>query len=680
MYNVGIDIGGTFTDVVITTEGGERYTAKVPSTREDPSQAIQQVIDSLLPDWGIPSNEIGQFRHGTTVATNAVLERRGSTIGLITTEGFEDVLEVGRQNRTQIYDLILRAETPVFLAPGRFRCGVREQTSPQGNVEVPVDLDMLDTVVDELLESGARAIALAFLFSYANPENEQRAAAHIRKRHPDLSVSLSSEIDPMFREYERMVVTSFDAYVKGVIGRYLITMEKRLQEARIPAPLQIMQSRGGMANADIAAARPVRLFLSGPAAGVIGAKNVATQNHIANVITLDIGGTSSDIAIITNGEAQIRQEAYVDGYRIRVPMVDVNSIGSGGGSIAWLDTSGGLRVGPRSAGSQPGPACYGRGGEDPTVTDASVVLGLLDPAYFAGGTLPLHPELAWQAIQTKIAQPLGISVEEAAVGIHRVVTSQMAEGIRLVSIGRGIDPRGYTLMPFGGGGGIHAIPVCDELSLSRILVPLSPGVLCADGLLSAPTEHEFSSSYVTPFDTASPDDILSICARLREQCSQLMAREDIAGSTVETMYFADICYSGQSHYIEIPLDIETPATLLDTAYEQFVATHERLYGHSTRNKATLVNLRAVQRASDHAPERQFLEAAGEPPAARMREVRFIHADARLQTQIYQRSDLKHGTRIEGPAIIEQADTTLPIEPGWHAVVAPGGAIIMERNA
>ncbi|MGB6102345.1 MAG: hydantoinase/oxoprolinase family protein [Pusillimonas sp.] len=680
MYKVGIDIGGTFTDVVITAETGRRYTAKVPSNREDPSQAIQEVIDSLLPEWKIPPDQITQFRHGTTVATNAVLERRGSVIGLITTEGFEDVLEVGRQNRTQIYDLILKPETPVFLAPGQFRQGVQERTSPQGLVEVPVDLNMLDTVVDRLIASGAEAIALVFLFSYANPENEKLAAEHIRKRFPQLSISLSSAIDPMFREYERTVVTAFDAYVKRVIGNYLVNMEKRLKAAHIPAVLQVMQSRGGMANADIAAMRPVRLFLSGPAAGVIGARNVAEQNRIDDAITLDIGGTSSDIAIISGGAAQIKQEARIDGYNVRVPMVDVNSIGSGGGSVAWIDTSGGLRVGPRSAGSQPGPACYGRGGEDPTVTDASIVLGLLDPAYFAGGTLPLYPELARKAIQAKIAGPLNISVEEAAAGIHRVVTSQMAEGIRLVSIGRGIDPRSYTLIPFGGGGGIHAIPVCDELSINHILVPLSPGVLCADGLLNAPTEHEYSFSYVTAFDAASPGDILATCQSLRDQCAALMVIEGVADSSVQTTYFADVCYSGQSHYIEVPLDISVPERLVQTAYEHFVAAHERLYGHSTRNNATFVNLRAVQRTCASATHIGFVEAIDAHPSTTMRDVRFVNAERKSPTPIYKRSTLKSGARIDGPAIVEQADTTLPIEPGWTAVVAPTGAIILERNA
>ena len=456
MTSIGVDIGGTFTDVVAVGSDGALRIAKVPSTRSDPSAAVRTVLTTLLPDWEVPPQSVQRFVHGTTVATNAVLERKGARLGLLATEGFTDVLEIGRQARRQIYQLILKPETPVFLAPGVRRRGVVESIGPDGEVRTPLDMGSLERSVEALLAEGVEAIAVCFLFAFLNPAHERQAAAYIRGRHPGLVVSISSDVDPAFREYERTVVTAFDAYVKRGLEKYLVDMEGDLRGAGVPATLQIMQSRGGVCSAGIARQRPIRLFLSGPAAGVVGAREVGLSVGHEDLITVDIGGTSSDIALIAKGQPVIRPEGLLDGYRIRVPMVDVNSIGSGGGSIAWIDAGGGLRVGPQSAGAEPGPACYGRGGTDATVTDASIVLGLLDPAYFAGGTVRLDPQLSFKAIEEKIARPLGLTVLQAALGIHRVVNVQMAEGIRLVSIRRGVDPRVFALMPFGGGGALHA--------------------------------------------------------------------------------------------------------------------------------------------------------------------------------------------------------------------------------
>ena len=551
--SIGVDIGGTFTDVVAVDDDGRMRIAKVPSTRSDPSAAVRSVLARLLPEWQIEATRVRRFAHGTTVATNAVLERKGACLGLLTTEGFTDVLEIGRQNRRQIYDLVLKPETPVFLAPGARRRGVIEAISPRGEV---VDVDSLAASVDALLAEGVEAIAICFLFAFANPQHERQAAAWIRERHPGLVLSLSSAVDPTFREYERTVVTCFDAYVKRGLDDYLVDMEGDLAQAGVPAPLQIMQSRGGLASAAVARQRPIRLFMSGPAAGVVGALEIGRMAGYENLITVDIGGTSSDIALIAKGQPVIRADGLLDGYRIRVPMVDVNSIGAGGGSIAWVDAGGGLRVGPQSAGAEPGPACYGRGGEQPTVTDASIVLGLLDPAYFAGGSVKLDPALARRAIEDKIARPLGLGVREAALGIHRVVNVQMAEGVRLVSISRGVDPREFALMPFGGGGALHATALATELGIETIVVPRHPGVLCAAGLLSAAIEHEAAAAFIRRFAVVDVHDLIEVCARLAAQCADLMRSEGVAAQDVATRYYADVCYVGQSYSMEVELDLD----------------------------------------------------------------------------------------------------------------------------
>ncbi len=677
--SIGVDIGGTFTDVVAVDDDGRMRIAKVPSTRSDPSAAVRSVLARLLPEWRIEAERVRRFAHGTTVATNAVLERKGARLGLLTTEGFTDVLEIGRQNRRQIYDLILKPETPVFLAPGARRRGVVEAMSPAGEVVTSLDIDSLAASVQALLDEGIEAIAICFLFSFANPAHERQAATWIRLRHPGLVLSLSSDVDPAFREYERTVVTCFDAYVKRGLDDYLGQMEGDLERAGVPAPLQIMQSRGGLASAAVARQRPIRLFMSGPAAGVVGAMEIGRTAGFENLITVDIGGTSSDIALIAKGQPVIRADGMLDGFRIRVPMVDVNSIGSGGGSIAWIDAGGGLRVGPQSAGAEPGPACYDRGGDQPTVTDASIVLGLLDPAYFAGGSVKLDPALARRAIEEKIAKPLGLGVREAALGIHRVVNVQMAEGVRLVSISRGVDPRDFALMPFGGGGGLHATALATELGIETVVVPRHPGVLCAVGLLSAAIEHEASAAFIRRFAVAEVQDLVDVCARLAAACAELMRSEGVVAHDVETRYYADVCYVGQSYFMDVEIDVDTPQTLIATTYARFRARHDQIYGHSTDSPAQFVNLRAVQRVATNMADDggSFVPHGTADKGTRM--IVLAGVPDSVAARIVARDGLAAGSVVRGPAIIEQPDTTNLVEPGWQAQVAANGIMIMTRT-
>lgn len=694
MFSVAVDIGGTFTDVVCRDpDGGVRYF-KIPTTRNDESLAVLQAVEQMQVQWNIEPSAISRFAHGTTVATNAVLERRGAKIGLIATRGFGDVIEIGRQMRHQMYDVVLKPETPVFLAPGAWRREVAERIDARGEVLVQLDEAALLNAAAQLVAMGAEAIAVCFLFSFANPSHERRARELIEALHPEIAVATSHEVDPAFREYERTVVTAFDAYVKPVINRYLGRLERGLEQAGIGAGLQVMQSRGGLMASSIARQRPVRLFLSGPAAGVIGARITASAAGIRDVITVDIGGTSSDIALISDGKALIRADGLVDGYPIRVPMVDVNSIGAGGGSIAWIDRAGGLRVGPQSAGSEPGPACYGRGGKLPTVTDASIVLGYLNPEYFAGGTMTLDASLARQAILMHVADPLGISMQDAALGIHRVVNAQMAEGIRLVSIRQGLDPRRFTLLPLGGGGAVHASALANELSIARVLIPRYPGVLSAAGLLAAPVEHEVSAAFNQPLAGTRVEVLRRTLATLDERVDALMQQEALGKAEIRRNYFADLCYVGQAYTIEVPLEL-TGATALDRLYDIFLELHARIYGHSTVASVRIVNLRSVHQAGGSATLDNGRSTSESRPGSKgdlqsglngdtdrslkgSRDVLVAGNKTWVAARVFDRNTLATGHSFAGPAIVEQADTTTLVEPGWQARIDSMGNLILDR--
>jgi N-methylhydantoinase A/oxoprolinase/acetone carboxylase beta subunit len=422
----------------------------------------------------------------------------------------------------------------------------------------------------------------------------------------------------------------------------------------------------------------VRLFLSGPAAGVIGASMAGAAAGHEDVITMDIGGTSADIALVSGGRPLIAAEGRLDGYAVRVPMVDVNAIGAGGGSVAWLDRAGSLRVGPGSAGSEPGPACYGRGGAEPTVTDASVVLGYIDPGYFAGGTLALDAALAWRAIEQKIARALGLSVEEAALGIHRVVNANMAEGVRFVSVKRGVDPRGYALVPLGGAGPVHAAALARELGMRRVVVPRYPGVLSAAGLLAAPIEHEAAGAFHHALERVTRDDLALELSRLDRQCAELMRSEGVAAGAVTVLHYADACYVGQSHHLEVPvtMDGDPVARIRD----EFYAAHERIYGHAAPGAVQLVNLRAVHQAPAAGNRVAPAPAARGDALKGVRRILTERSGGFVEARVYERAHMTPGAAVSGPAIVEQPDTTTVVEPGWRAAVDERGNLIMTGEA
>ncbi len=671
---IGIDIGGTFTDIVFRRHGQADRILKLPTTKSDPGAAVLDAIDRLSSDF--PTSRITRFVHGTTVATNAVLERKGAKVGVLTTEGFRDILEIGRQIRHSLYNVILTPETPVFLAPGARRREVVERITGTGEVLTPLDEDSLCRAVDALVVDGVEAVAICFLFSFLEPKHEQRARDLITARHPGLAVSISCEVDPAFREYERTLVTAFDAYIKPIVDGYLDRLETNLKTAKVPAPLQVMQSRGGAAGATVVRRRPVRMFLSGPAAGVIGGRMAGETVGERNLITVDIGGTTSDIALIQDGAPIIRADGVIDGYTVRVPMVDVNPVGAGGGSIAWIDNAGGLRVGPRSAGSEPGPACYGRGGADATVTDASVVLGYIDPDYFAGGTLALDTDVARSVVQTRVAGPLNLDLEAAALGIHRVVNAQMAEGIRLVSIQRGLDPRDFTLVALGGAGPLHAAALANELGIQRIVVPLHPGVLSAAGLLAAPVEHEVSTSFARPLEGLDVADVRTVLHQLDESVGAMMKEDGYEAEAVKSFHSADACFIGQSYHLEVPLDLAAEDPLAQL-FQNFLTLHDRIYGYSADSPARIVNLRSVQRAGGESSTSlvPVTVQAGETKGHRD----ILLEGGSVKAAVYDRAALPANFQFEGPAIVEQSDATTLIPSDWEAVTDKSGTLLLTRK-
>ena len=667
MLSIAVDIGGTFTDVVAADPRTGRYAArKVPTTPGRLVEAVGLGALAALDALGRSPGEVERFVHGTTVGTNAALERRGAVTAVLATDGFEDVLEIGRQRRSVLYDLFMDAETPVFLAPRQRRRGIRERIGAEGDVVLALDEEHARAAVRTLVaDHGVEAFAVCLLFSFRNPAHELRLREIIHEEAPGAGVSLSCEVDPEFREYERTVVTSFDAYLRPVIERYVRDLVTHLREVGITAPLQIMQSRGGITSAGQVAARPVSVLLSGPAAGVIGAREAGLASGASNLITIDVGGTSADIALVAEGKPLVSTSGRIGGYPLRVPMVDVNAIGAGGGSIAWIDAGGGFRVGPRSAGSDPGPACYGRGGTDPTVTDASLVLGYLDPDSFA---IRLDGDAAHAAV-ARLGERLGLPPVKTAAGIHRILNAGMADGIRLVSIRRGHDPRDFALVPLGGAGPVHGGRLAAELSIPRMIVPPTPGVLSALGLLFASVEHDAVATVAVRAAAADPASLERVYAGLEAQTSARLAADGVELAAVETARSVDARYAGQTDTLPVPIDGLDPAEIA----ERFHDAHHRVNGHADRNlPVEIVNLRVVQ--SFRPPRPPLAQAAGAPSRpARSRPAYFEELGGFVDTPVVNRSDV---VELTGPAIVEQADTTLVLYPGQHAVSDGTGNLIV----
>ena len=676
---IGLDIGGTFTDIVALDRDGRLVLTKVPSTPKDLLEGIGAATRRILDVAGAKPGDVERFIHGTTVATNAILEQKGAVTAVLTTAGFEDVLELGRMKRSRMYDLAMDPETPTFLAPRRRRVGVRERLDAKGSVLVPLHEDDVCEAVLALRAQGVSAIAVCYLFSFVNPVHEQRTREIVAELAPEISVSLSSEVDPTFREYERLCVTAFDAYLGPVVKRYLAGLADTLRGLGVGAPPLIMRSRGGIVSAALAARQPVTLFLSGPAGGVIGARFAAGRSGVRDFVSLDMGGTSNDVGVVRDGAPLLAGEGAIGPYPVRTPMVDVNTIGAGGGSIAWIDGAGGLRVGPRSAGAEPGPACYGRGGDEATVTDASVVLGYLNPARFAGGTMALDVAAAERAVAA-IGQRLGLDRVAAAAGIHRVVNARMADQIRLVTIKRGYDPRQFSLVVLGGAGPVHGAALAGEMDMAEVLVPEAPGVLAAFGLLAAAIEHHHARTLQARTDVADLRDVNNCLADLDAAGRARMREEGAPTGEVRVAYAADMRYVGQAYELEVPITAPLTRERVAEIAATFHAIHERIYGYARPQQiAEFVNFRAVHTYPLPRPQvKPAARARGTLADASIGERR-AYFGGYVPTTIYERARLPLGARLAGPAIVEQDDTTTVIPPGVTALVDEAGNLRLRRD-
>nr|BBH92349.1 N-methylhydantoinase A [Thermogemmatispora argillosa] len=659
----GVDTGGTFTDLVLFQEGRLRVH-KVFSTPHDPSQAILEGLQEL---GALP--RLRTLVHGSTVATNAVLEGKGARTGLITTAGFRDVLEIGRQTRPSLYNLRVQKVPP--LVPRERRVEVVERLNERGEVLIPLDERSLEEALTTLAREEVEAVAVVLLFSFANPAHERRVAEAARQR--GWYVSASAEVLPEFREYERTSTLVLNAYVGPLIDRYLGQLEQALPAG---TGLRIMQSNGGSISSAMARREAARTLLSGPAAGVVGARFVARASGIERLIALDIGGTSTDVALV-DGAITETTDGRIGGHPTKLPMIDIHTVGAGGGSLAWFDLGGALRVGPRSAGAVPGPAAYGRGGTEATVTDAHVVLGRLLPEAFLGGSRRLDVALARQAVG-RIAERLSTSLEEAALGIVRIANANMEAAIRLISVERGLDPRHFTLVAFGGAGPLHACELAAALSIPRVLIPAAPGVLSALGMLVADVLKDYVRTLMLPIDQEQAQaTIAATLQALEEQGRSDLLREGFAPEQIQIERYLDLRYVGQSYELTIPFEGHCAR-----AAQQFHLAHERRFGYSDPNEPVqVVNVRLKARGLVEPPvlERQPLQPEAVAQPLERRRVIFAGEGGPVahEAAIYERGGLVPGVQFAGPAIVTQYDTTTVVPPGWRARVDAVGNLLIE---
>jgi N-methylhydantoinase A len=657
---LAVDVGGTFTDVVLLA-GDDLTTAKVPST-DDQSVGVIEGIEKACAEAGIDPADIDSFAHGMTVSVNALLEESGAKTALVTTEGFGDVLEIGRQDRPALYDL--DAEKPTPLVPRQRRHELAERATVDG-IESPVSDDDVRALVDEL-DDDIESVAVCLLHAYAHPDNERRVAGILREEC-DAHVSVSHEVLAEFREYERTATTVADAYVTPAIDSYIGRLETSAEELGIPVP-RVMQSNGGIADPATVRENAVTTVLSGPAAGVVGADATAAEqaDELAGLITFDMGGTSSDVSLVRDGEIERTTDATIGDRPIGVPMVDLTTVGAGGGSIAWVDSGGALRVGPESAGANPGPACYGRGGTTATVTDANVVLGYIGGGSALGGELELDEEAAHEALADLAAEANLNDAEEAARGVYRVANATMTRAIRSITVERGHDPRGFGLVAFGGAGPMHATALADVLDIERVVVPRACGVLSAYGLLAANEKHDAVRTYRTRLDDIDVDAVEDAYENLAETVRA--DTSDPEAARIERA--ADCRYAGQSFELTVPVgDSLDPAAL----EERFQAAHDTAYGYRMDDAVELVTLRMTA-TIEREPSTPAYTGEGE---LRKGQREAVFGDEHHETPVYAREALPADHKLTGPAVCEGNESTVVVPPSWSGIVGSDGTLVLE---
>jgi N-methylhydantoinase A len=656
---LGVDVGGTFTDAVVF-DGAELHTAKAPTTPDDQSEGVLRAVEAALDRAAAEPGVIEGFAHGMTVGTNALLEGRGARTALIATAGFTDLLDVARQNRPSLYHLC--APKPAPLVADELRFGARERVGPEG-VVAELAAGEADRLAAEVERGGAEAVAVCLLFSYRAPDHERAIAARLRARLPGVHVSTSHEVLPQFREYERCSTTVIDAYLSPLLARYLGRLATAAGERGLPEPA-VMKSSGGVAPAAEVAAAGAQAVLSGPAGGAVGAGLLARLSGDGNAIGLDMGGTSCDVCVVEDGRVRRTDSRVIGGRPIQLPMLDVHTVGAGGGSIGWRDHGGALRVGPRSAGAEPGPACYGRGGEEPTVTDANLALGYLDARSPLAGGVELDRDAADAALG-RLGSELGLDELATAEGIVRVANQEMARALRVVTVERGVDPRRFALMPFGGAGPMHAAALAGELGIERILCPRASGVLSALGLVASERRRDTARTVMLSGEDLRPERIAAAVAALRETIE-----EGLEGAEAEATY--ELRYRGQAFELAIAGPAEPDPAELRAAFE---AEHERRYGHRNPDaEIELVNIGLSLTVPG--PEIEPRAATG-GRATRAR--RGAHFGGRWLEAEVLRGEPEAGSAVRGPSILELPEATLVLPPAWTAVVDDHGTVVATRE-
>jgi N-methylhydantoinase A len=684
-WRVGVDSGGTFTDVCLFDEEQGRVEVwKVPSTPDDPSRGIAQGVEEGLrrvePDAGDkPASRVAYFGHGTTVATNALIQHRGVKTGLITTEGFRDLLEIGRQKRPDLYDI--QVDKPPTLVPRDLRLEVPERVLHTGEVATALDEEAVRAAARKLKAAGVKAVAVSFLYGFVRPEHEQRTLAILREELPDAFLSAGHEIAPEFREFERLSTVVLNAYLGPVMARYIERLSPRLEALGLATAPHLTQSNGGVIGFATAAAMPVRTVLSGPSTGVVGAQAIGRAAGMPDLITFDMGGTSTDVALLQDGQCKLASEATVHGYPIKAPMLDIHTVGAGGGSIAFIDAGGLLKVGPRSCGADPGPVCYDKGNREPAVTDANVVLQILNPEHLLGGRMPIRRALAVEAVQG-LADRLKLGLMETAQGILSVVTANMARAIRVISVQRGHDPRNYTLMAFGGAGPLHAARLARELDMRRVLVPANPGILCAMGLLLTDLRADFSVTRLLPAKDDAAAELSKGFAALSVQAERWFEQESIAPAERRLTRTVDMRYHGQNYELGIAVpDGAMGGATMATLIALFADAHRQRYGFATdEDPVEIVTLRLEANGVVRKAELRMHPEAGPDASgaiAHHRDVWLAETKSFVSTPIYARERLRPGNRFAGPAIVEQMDATTLVPPGMTAQVDRWLNLILE---
>jgi N-methylhydantoinase A len=691
-YRLGVDIGGTFTDIVLLSEDGAAHTKKILSTPDDYSRAIEDGIRQLLAETGVDPADIVEVAHGTTVATNAIIERKGVRVALVTTEGFRDVLEIARYRAPQLYDVFFRKPEP--LVERRLRFQVPERIAASGAVVTPLDRDALFAVADRCMAEKVDAVAVCFINAYVNGAHEEEAAALIQARYPDLPVTLSSELVPQIQEYERTSTTVVNAYIRPVIERYARRLEDRLRTIGITVPLNIMQSNGGVLPAELAARKPIFIIESGPAAGVVGAKRLGDRLGLGDAIVFDMGGTTAKASIIVDGVYGMAPETEVGGgaalghrmirgggYVVQAPTIDIAEVGAGGGSIAWIDAGGGIQVGPNSAGAAPGPVCYGQGGTEPTVTDANLLLGYLNPDVLVGGDLKLDRDGAEKAVAA-FGEKLGQNVTDAAYGIHLIANARMMRALSAVSSERGLDPAGFSAFAFGGNGGVHVCGLGDALGIDTVVVPPAAGLFSALGLIFADVEHQCIRAYYQPIDALDLEDLNRRFAALQDEATALLTGDGYDDARQEITVSAEVKYIGQNTALAVPIRA-LPVTREDLAEisEAFSVAHEGTFGYrSDEERLQFVTLKVVGRGVPDAPRLPDRVTIGDgfEVAAGTRQAYFGPEHGWLETPVGGRAGLA-GKTHKGPLIVEEYDTTTVVRPGWSASLDGWNNIVLLKG-